>query len=250
MSLVLLDISDGVATLTLNNPSERNALSLGMVTDIIDTMDAIEADETVHAIIVTGAGSAFCAGAKLDDLENASETSLGDIYEGFLRIARSPLPTIAAVNGAAVGAGMNLALGCDVRIAARRARFDTRFLHIGIHPGGGHTWMMRRIVGPQAAMATVVFGEVLNGTEAERVGLVWRCVEDVELLPVAHLMASRAASVPRGLLTVTKSTIVEMVEIRTQNEAVERELGPQVWSLNQPWFPERIAELKAQISKK
>lgn len=110
--------------------------------------------------------------------------------------------------------------------------------------------MMRRIVGPQAAMAMVVFGEVLNGSEAERVGLVWRCVEDVELLPVAHLMASRAASVPRGLLTVTKSTIAEMAEIPSQNEAVERELGPQVWSLGQPWFSERIAELKAQISKK
>ena len=85
------------------------------------------------------------------------------IYEGFLRIARSPLPTLAAVNGAAVGAGMNLALGCDVRMAAARARFDTRFLQIGLHPGGGHTWMQRRIVGPQAAMAAVVFGQVLDG---------------------------------------------------------------------------------------
>lgn len=249
MSLVLLNISDGVATLTLNNPGERNVLSAEMVGDIISTMDAIEANETVRAVVVTGAGSAFCAGAKLDDLEHASESSLGDIYEGFLRIACSPLPTIAAVNGAAVGAGMNLALGCDVRIAARRARFDTRFLHIGIHPGGGHTWMMRRIVGPQAAMAAVVFGEVLDGPEAERIGLVWRCVEDTELQAHAHAMAARAASFPRALLTATKQTIADMAEISTQDEAVERELGPQVWSLNQPWFPERIAELKAQISK-
>jgi enoyl-CoA hydratase len=249
MSLVLLNISDGVATLTLNNPGERNVLSAEMVGDIISTMDAIEANESVRALVVTGAGSAFCAGAKLDDLENASESSLGDIYEGFLRIACSPLPTIAAVNGAAVGAGMNLALGCDVRIAARRARFDTRFLHIGIHPGGGHTWMMRRIVGPQAAMAAVIFGEVLDGTEAERIGLVWRCVEDAELQAHAHAVAARAASFPRVLLTATKQTIADMAEVSTQDEAVERELGPQVWSLNQPWFPDRIAELKAQIRK-
>ena len=104
--------------------------------------------------------------------------------KGFLRIARSPLPTLAAVNGAAVGAGMNLALGCDVRLAARRAKFDTRFLQIGLHPGGGHTWMLRRIAGPQAAMAAVVFGEVLDGAEAERVGLAYRCVDDDALLDV------------------------------------------------------------------
>lgn len=250
MSLVLLNISDGVATLTLNNPSDRNVLSAEMVSDIIDTMEAIESNETVRAVVVTGAGSAFCAGAKLEDLERATESSLGEIYEGFLRIARSPLPTIAAVNGAAVGAGMNLALGCDIRIAARRARFDTRFLHIGIHPGGGHTWMMRRIVGPQTAMAAVVFGEVLDGAEAERLGLVWRCVDDAELLATAHLMAARAASIPQGLLTATKRTIADMAEIFTQEDAVVRELGPQVWSLDQPWFPDRIAELKAQIGKK
>lgn len=249
MSLVLLSIREGVATLTLNNPSERNVLSSQMVGDILDTMDEIEANEAVSALVVTGAGSAFCAGAKLDDLENASESSLGEIYEGFLRIARSPLPSIAAVNGAAVGAGMNLALGCDVRIAARRARFDTRFLHIGIHPGGGHTWMMRRIVGPQSTMASVVFGEVIDGNEAERIGLVWRCVDDDTLLAGAQLMAARAATVPRELLTATKRTIADMAEINTHDQAVQRELGPQVWSLDQPWFPVRIAELRAQIRK-
>ena len=135
----------------------------------------------------------------------ADGTSLGNVYEGFLRIARSPLPTLAAVNGAAVGAGMNLALGCDVRLAARRARFDTRFLQIGLHPGGGHTWMLRRIVGPQATMAAVVFGEVIDGAEAERVGLVYRCVDDDDLLDAAHEMAARAASAPRELVIVTKA---------------------------------------------
>ena len=118
-------------------------------------MDAFEADESVGAVVVTGTPPAFCAGANLGNLAEADGSSLGNVYEGFLRIARSPLPTLAAVNGAAVGAGMNLALGCDVRLAARRARFDTRFLQIGLHPGGGHTWMFRRIAGPQAAMAAV-----------------------------------------------------------------------------------------------
>ena len=97
---------------------------------------------------MTGTPPAFCAGANLGNLAEATGDSLGTIYEGFLRIARSPLPTLAAVNGAAVGAGMNLALGCDVRIVADRAKLDTRFLQLGIHPGGGHTWMLRRIAGP------------------------------------------------------------------------------------------------------
>jgi enoyl-CoA hydratase len=116
MSLVLTSVADGVATLTLNNPDERNTLTAPMVEEMIAAMDAIEADESVGAIVVTGTPPAFCAGANLGNLAEATEGSLGRIYEGFLRIARSPLPTLAAVNGAAVGAGMNLALGCDVRL--------------------------------------------------------------------------------------------------------------------------------------
>src|SRR4029453_16805597 len=126
MSLVLTDIADGVATLTLNNPDERNTLTAPMVTEIVAAMDAIEADEPVGAGGVTGPPPALCAGANLGNLGKADGGSLGSIYEGFLRIARSPLPTLAAVNGAAVGAGMNLALGCDVRVAGRRAGFGTR----------------------------------------------------------------------------------------------------------------------------
>ena len=142
-------------------------------------MDEIEADENVGAIVVTGAPPAFCAGADLGNLGGTGDgPGFRTIYEGFLRVARSPLPTIAAVNGAAVGAGMNMALGCDLRIAAKRAKFDTRFIQIGLHPGGGHTWMLRRIVGPQVAAAAVLFGEVLDGEAAERVGLAYKCVDD------------------------------------------------------------------------
>ena len=250
MSLVLLSITEGVATLTLNNPDERNTLTAPMVAEILAAMDTIEGDPTIGAIVVTGTAPAFCAGANLGNLATASGSSLGTIYEGFLRIARSPLPTIAAVNGAAVGAGMNLALGCDVRIAARRAKFDTRFLQIGIHPGGGHTWMLRRITGPQTAFATVMFGEVLDGAEAERVGLVWKCVDDDQLLIEAQKMAARAASVPRPLLESVKKTIQDMADVVTHPEAVERELVPQLWSTKQPWFAERIAAMQSKISKK
>ena len=250
MSLVIVDKSDGVATLTLNNPTERNTLTAPMVADILAAMDDVENDSTIGAIVVTGAAPAFCAGANLGNLATATPESLSNIYEGFLRIARSPLPTIAAVNGAAVGAGMNLALGCDVRLAARRAKFDTRFLQIGIHPGGGHTWMLRRIAGPQATMATVIFGEILDGAEAERVGLVWKCVDDDALLATAHEMAARAASAPRELLKVTKETIQVMSGIDAHHDAVKREIEPQVWSTRQPWFAERLAALQAKISKK
>lgn len=248
--LVLVDVADGVATLTLNNPSERNTLTAPMVAEITSAMDLIESDPKIGALVVTGAAPAFCAGANLGNLQQSSAESLGTIYEGFLRIARSDLPTLAAVNGPAVGAGMNLALGCDVRVAARRARFDTRFLQIGIHPGGGHTWMLRRIAGPQTAMATVVFGEVVDGSEAERLGIVHKCVDDDRLLEVAHDMAARAASAPRELVIETKRTIRAMADVTTHDDAVARELTPQLWSTRQPWFAERIAALQAKISGK
>lgn len=250
MTLVRTEIIDGVGVLTLDNPSERNTLTADMVAEIIAAVDAFEGDDGVGAIVVTGAAPAFCAGANLGNLAEATGDSLGTIYEGFLRIARSPLPTVAAVNGAAVGAGMNLALGCDVRLAGRRAKFDTRFLQIGIHPGGGHTWMLRRIAGPQVAMATVVFGEVLDGAEAERLGLVLRCVDDDRLLDAAIELAARAASAPRELAITTKRTIQDMADVADHPAAVARELDPQLWSTRQPWFAERLAALRSKISKR
>jgi enoyl-CoA hydratase len=250
MSLVELAVADRVATLTLNNPAERNSLTAPMVEEIIAAVARVEADEGVGALVVTGAPPAFCAGANLGNLRETSGPSLRTIYEGFLRVARCPLPTLAAVNGAAVGAGMNLALACDVRIAARRARFDARFLQIGLHPGGGHTWMLRRVAGPQLAAAAVLFGEVLDGAEAERVGLVLRCVDDDALAATAQEMAARAASAPRELAIETKRTIGDMAGIASHEEAVDREIEPQIWSTRQPWFEERIAALQAKISKK
>jgi len=254
MPLVRTEIEAGVATVTLADPDRRNALTLDMTTEIVDTFDGLEADPAVGAVVVTGAPPAFCAGADLSHLSSSAdggaESGLRAIYEGFLRIGRSSLPTIAAVNGAAVGAGMNLALVCDVRLAAARARFDTRFLQLGLHPGGGHTWMFRRIAGPQAVSAAVLFGEVLEGPEAERVGLVWRCVPDDELLPAAHAMAERAAGAPRELASRIKATIADMATVTDPSAAVDRELEPQVWSMDQPAFRERVAALQAKITSR
>ena len=186
-----------------------------MVTEIVALFDVLEADPDVGAVVVTGAPPAFCAGADLSHLGGSQREGMLNIYEGFLRVGRSPLPTIAAVNGAAVGAGMNLALTCDVRLAARRAKFDTRFLQLGLHPGGGHTWMFRRIAGPQTAAACVLFGEVLDGAEAERVGLACKCVDDDQLLPTAQAMAARAAAGPPELVRKIKQTLIDMATVET-----------------------------------
>jgi len=254
MALVRLEVEDGIATVTLDDPGRRNVLSLPMVDELVGIFDSIDDDPAVGAVIVTGAPPAFCAGAELGRLASSAgpqaTDSLRAVYEGFLRIGRSPLPTIAAVNGAAVGAGVNLALVCDVRLAGRRARFDTRFLDLGLHPGGGHTWMLRRVAGPQALAAMVLFGEVLDGAEAERVGLVWRCLPDDELLATARAMAARAASAPRELVARTKATIADVASVADHADAVERELAPQVWSLAQPAFRERMAALRARIASR
>lgn len=250
MAMVLYDVSDGIATLTLNNPQERNSMTADMVSEIVAAMNSAESDPNVRVVIVTGTPPAFCAGANLGNLAEATRESLLGIYEGFLRVARSPLPTIAAVNGAAVGAGMNLALGCDVRIAARSAKFDSRFVQLGLHPGGGNTWMQLRIAGMQTTMASVAFGEVLDGEAALRAGLVWKCVEDDALMATAREFATKAAGAPKELLESIKKTIVEIGSVPTHAEAVEFELGPQVWSTRQPWFRERLAALQAKISKR
>ena len=241
---------DGVAVVTIDDPERRNALNLELVTEIVSAFDELEADEAVGAVVITGAPPAFCAGADLGNLGSAQEEGLRAIYEGFLRVGRSSLPTLAAINGAAVGAGMNLALVCDVRIAARRAKFDTRFLDLGLHPGGGHTWMLQRAVGPQAAAAMVLFGQVLDGEAAERHGLVWRCVDDDALLDEAIALAARAASMPRELAKRAKQTLAAMPTVSTHEAAVDRELEVQVWSTQQPFFAERLAALKSRVSRK
>lgn len=245
------EVQGRVAVLTIDAPERRNAFDLEMCRQTVEAVDAVEADDAIGAVVVTGAPPAFCAGADLSHLGTSQREGLLAIYEGFLRVARCSLPTIAAVNGPAVGAGMNLALACDVRVAAPSARFDTRFLQLGIHPGGGHTWMMRGIVGRQAAAAMVLFGETLDGRAVVDHGLAWACVEaDEDLLSAAVEMAGRAADAPREVAIRAKATIADMEAVTDHETAVERELGDQVWSVAQPAFAKRLEAMAARISKR
>ncbi|MHB1988543.1 MAG: enoyl-CoA hydratase [Acidimicrobiales bacterium] len=251
----------GVALVTLNDPERRNVLSAGMVDSIISAFDSIEADGTIGAVVVTGAGSAFCAGADLaglssarfsaaDDQGGTPESALSSIYEGFLRVARCGLPTVAAVNGPAVGAGMNLALACDVRVVGQRGRFDCRFAELGLHPGGGHTWMLERAVGAETAAAMVLFGEALEGQQAVARGLAWTCEDDDILLEKALALAALAARAPTELSRRMKETLRMVRSIPDHPEAVAYELEAQLWSLEQPFFAERLAGFRARISNR
>ncbi len=246
--MIQLDVVDRVATLTLDDPGRRNTISDALNAAVIDAMDELDGRDDVGAVVVTGAGSAFCAGADLDDLAACRDAeTLRGIYSGFLRVAGSPLPTVAAVNGPAVGAGLNMALACDVIVAAESARFDTRFLQIGVHPGGGNTWRLRRSLGVQSTMALVLFGEVVDGARAAELGLAWACVPDSDLLAAARTIAARAAAAPPELVRRVKATIQATDGVATSEEAVALELEPQLWSLGQPAFLELLDRLRARM---
>jgi enoyl-CoA hydratase len=250
MGVIEVSKQDGYVVVTLNDPDKRNLLSPEMVDGLYQSVEDAEADEEVSAIVITGAGRAFCAGADVSKISDQGEAGLRHIYGAFMRVAKSSLLTISAVNGAAVGAGVNLAIASDIRIAGESARYDTRFLAIGLHPGGGHTWMLQRAVGPQVAAAMVLASQVVDGPESERLGLSLRCVPDVELLEVASQVAAGAARTPRGLLLRTKQTMRAVADLESHDEALEVELEAQLWSKAQPEFAERIAELRAKISSK
>ena len=246
MSQILVDRRDRVAVLTVHDPDRRNALNLILATELAEAVRACEADEQVGAIVVTGTPPAFCAGADLSALGEAKEQGLRQIYAGFLAVANCTLPTVAAVNGAAVGAGLNLALACDVRLAGERARFDARFLQLGIHPGGGMTWMLQRIVGPQQAAAMTLFSQVYDAKAALAAGLVLDVVDDV--VERAVQVASQAAEAPRELVIATKRTMRATAATAAHADAVELELVPQLASIESPAFAERLAALRRRIS--
>ena len=246
MSQILVDRRDRVAVVTVHDPDRRNALNLTLATELAEAVRACEADEQVGAVVVTGTPPAFCAGADLSALGEAKEQGLRQIYAGFLAVANCTLPTIAAVNGAAVGAGLNLALACDVRLAGERARFDARFLQLGIHPGGGMTWMLQRIVGPQQAAAMTLFSQVYDAKAALAAGLVLDVVDDV--VERAVQVASQAAEAPRELVIATKRTMRATAATAAHADAVELELVPQLASIESPAFAERLAALRRRIS--
>ena len=249
--LLDVQVQDGVAVLTLDDPDRRNALTRQLSAEIVAAVERAEADEQVRALVVTGNGRAFCAGADVGDLLAATEgdpTGVQLVYDAFGRIADSPLPTIAAVNGAAVGAGMNLALACDVRVVATSGRFECRFLTIGIHQGGGHAWMLERLVGPQNAAAMLLFGEVVRAQDAVQRGLAWKAVEDAELLPTALALAGVAGGRSRELVTSIKDTLRTTPSLPARSEAMAIETERQLHSLAQPAAAELLAGLRASIS--
>jgi enoyl-CoA hydratase len=245
---VRTDLHGRVALITVSDPERRNAMAIDLSEQLVAQVHAAESDPGIGAVVLTGAAPGFCAGANLDELGASKEAGLRRVYAGFFAVANCTLPTIAAVSGAAVGAGMNLALACDVRLAGPKARFDSRFLDLGLHPGGGYTWMAHRILGPQGAAAATLFVDVLDAKEAERVGLVWRAVDDA--VEAALAMAARAASAPKDLAVTTKRTLRATANLDSQADALEVEIRAQVASLDSPAFAERLAALKAKVSKR
>jgi enoyl-CoA hydratase len=241
---VLFDVRDRVALITVNDPDRRNAVTGEISAGLRAAVARAEADTGVHAVIVTGAGSAFCAGADLSALGSAAKESLRALYDGFLAVADCALPTIAAVNGPAVGAGLNLALACDVRIAGPRALFDPRFQKLGIHPGGGMTWMLQRAAGPEVARAALLFGMRFDAEASVRHGVALSIADDP--VAAAFELAAGPASAPRDVVIATKATMRTTISPGSVDTdqlafAVDAEVGPQAQSIESPEFAERLA---------
>jgi enoyl-CoA hydratase len=244
---VLVQVENHVALITVNDPDRRNAVNAEISAGLRAAVDAAEANTDVHALIVTGAGKAFCAGADLSALGAATEDGLRSIYDGFLAVANCALPTIAAVNGAAVGAGLNLALAADVRIAGPAALFDPRFQKLGIHPGGGATWMLQRAVGVQAARASLLFGMRFDAEAAVRYGLALQVADDP--VAAARELAAGPAAAPRDVVLATKASMRATaspgaLDVDQHRIAVDTELKPQAASILSPEFAERLAAAK------
>ncbi|GMA85667.1 hypothetical protein GCM10025868_09170 [Angustibacter aerolatus] len=164
------------------------------------------------------------------------------VYEGFLRVLRTPLLTIAAVNGPAVGAGMNLALACDVRIASTAARFDTRFTRLRLHPGGGHTWLLERAVGHQQAVLAVLLGERWDAQQALQHGLVAQVTEPGDLLETAIALGARLDDVEPALARRVLATLRAAGEATSHAEVLAAETEAQRWSVTRPAFVEHVRE--------
>jgi enoyl-CoA hydratase len=239
---------DGVATVTLDHAADRNALSLRMTRALIEVMSRLAKDDEVRAVIVTAAGPVFSAGGSVDDLFDP-KAPLVEMYGGVVAVAECGLPTIAAVNGPALGAGMNLALACDVIICSPLARFESRFLNIGLHPGGGHLWHLRQRIGRQGAAAMSLFGEPVDGEEAARRGIAWRCVPENELADVASELAGRAAKLDRPLVERVRETLDASAGVHDASDAIALELPVQQWSMDRPEFKAALQRLRVRLGR-
>lgn len=200
---MLLDVSERIATLTLNRPDKLNALSGEMMEELVPIMERLAEDKEVRCVVVTGAGRGFCAGGDVAGMASGETVPdenpvarLRRLEETSRLLHEMPKPTIAMVNGPAAGAGLSIALACDIRIAGESARFGTAFIRIGFSGDFGGTWMLQRLVGPAKARELYFTGDLIDAREAERIGLVNRVVPDDQLASETRALAERMAKGP------------------------------------------------------
>jgi len=236
------EVKDGIATLTLNRPERLNALGGTLRDDLHDAITRSAADPDVRVLIITGAGKGFCAGGDVKAMNEAKEGRrerpfMEKIAPGrdrtLLAMRDAPQPIIAAVNGAAAGAGMNLALGCDIRLASTAAKFSQAFVKRGLHPDWGGTYFLPRVVGMAKACELIFTGAVIDAAEALRLGIVSQVLPPEELLPAAQALARAIADGPpiairlakRGLYRNAESDLRTALEYETfaQNNCFETE---------------------------
>lgn len=211
---ILVDRREGYRIVTLNRPQRLNACTEAMLTILNAALTEAEADKSCRALLLTGAGRGFCTGQDLNDrLAKAEEnTVLGgaqkDFYNPLVRKLRAlPFPVVAAVNGAAAGAGANIALACDIVLAARSASFIQSFARIGLIPDSGGTWILPRLIGPARARALTLLAEPLPAEKAEAWGMIWKVVEDTALMPEAERLCAHLATAPTAGLALIKRAL-------------------------------------------
>jgi 2-(1,2-epoxy-1,2-dihydrophenyl)acetyl-CoA isomerase len=212
---ILFDLTDGVARLTLNRPDRLNSFNVDMHAEVREVLQRVRDDAACRVLVLTGAGRGFCAGQDLGDRAVSpagGATDLGESielrYKPLILALRSlPKPVIAAVNGVAAGAGANIALACDLVIAARSASFIQSFSKLGLIPDSGGTWTLPRLVGQARAIGLAFLGDKLSAEQAAQWGLIWRCVDDAELPAVVDQLARQLAVAPTRGLARTKEAI-------------------------------------------
>ena len=223
MSHVLYEVQGSIARMTLNRPQARNAYSDEMVEQIVATLDRADADQQVRVVVITGAGRAFCAGGDLKAMRDRTGMFGGDpieLREKYLRgIQTIPRrfdqfekPTIAAINGAAVGAGLGLAMLCDIRIASDRAKFGSTFARVGVIPGDGGAYLLTRVVGFAKALELILTARLIRADEALEIGLVNQVVDDEQVLDRAYEMAEQIAALPPKAVRTAKAALYRSVD--------------------------------------
>ncbi len=242
------DQRKGVGVILLDDPAHRNVLSRAM-SDALAAAVASTLEVGARAIVLAASPPVFCAGGSVDDLLDPPGP-LSDAYAGMRALANCPVPTIAAVGGAAIGAGVSLALACDIIVVSAETSFDPRFLDVAIHPGGAHLWHLSRRVGVQGAAAMVLCGDVLSGEDAVRAGMAWRSVPRGDLLMTAETLARRAASRSPDLVARTKETLRRTASLVDREEAERIELEAQEWSVAQAAHLQAVKALRDAVRKR